>query len=88
MEELTIYLEVSIIGIVILLFIITLLSYRLAKNLKVLILSIAFLIFAIKIMLLLASESLSELQWFGTINALLVFDFIIIIIIYFSLIKK
>ena len=88
MEELTLYLEVSIIGIVILLFLITLLSYRLAKNPKVLILSIAFLIFAIKIILLFVSESLSGLQWFGTINALLVFDFIIIIIIYFSLIKK
>jgi hypothetical protein len=88
MEELTIYFEISIIGIVLLLFIITLLSYRLSKNPKVLILSLAFLIFAIKIILLLASEFISILEWFGTLDGLLFFDFIIVLIIYFSLIKK
>lgn len=88
MEELTLYLEITIIGIVILLFLITLLSYRLSKNPKVLILSMAFLIFTVKIILLLISEYFSSVDWFGTINALLIFDFIIVLVIYFSLIKK
>ena len=88
MEELTLYLEITIIGIVILLFLMTLLSYRISKNPKVLILSMAFLIFTIKIILLLASEYISSVDWFGTINALLIFDFIIVLVIYFSLIKK
>ena len=88
MEELTLYFEISVIGITLLLFIITLLSYRLSKNPKVLILSLAFLIFAIKIIMLLAGEFSKSVHWFGTINALLVFDFIIVIIIYLSLIKK
>ena len=88
MEELTVYFEVSVIGITLLLFIITLLSYRLSKNSKVLILSLAFLLFAVKIIMLLISEFVEFIQWFGTVNALLIFDFIIVLIIYFSLIKK
>ena len=88
MEELTLYLEITIIGIVILLFLMTLLSYRISKNSKVLILSMAFLIFAVKIILLLVSEYFGYVDWFGTINALLIFDFIIVLVIYFSLIKK
>ncbi len=88
MEELTVYFEVSIIGITLLLFVITLLSYRLSKNPKVLILSLAFLLFAIKIIMLLISEFVEFIQCFGTINALLIFDFIIVLIIYYSLIKK
>ncbi len=88
MDELTLYFEVSIIGIVILLFIITLLSYWLSKNPKVLILSLAFLIFASKITMLLASEFFLALQWFGTINAMLTFDFVIVLVIYISLVKK
>jgi hypothetical protein len=88
MEDLTLYLEVSVIGIGLLLFIMTMLSYRLSKNPKVLILSIAFVLFSIKVMLLLASEYIDSLDWFGTINALLISDFIIVIIIYISLIKK
>lgn len=88
MQELTLYLEITIIGIVLLLFFITLISYRLSKNPKVLILSMAFLIFAVKIILLLASEYYSSVDWFGTINALLIFDFVIVLVIYFSLIKK
>lgn len=88
MEELTVYFEISIIGIVLILFILTLLSYRLSKNPKILILSLAFLIFAIKILLLLISELIETMEMFGTINALLFFDFIIVLVIYFSLIKK
>jgi hypothetical protein len=88
MEELTIYFEISIIGIVLLLFIITMLSYRISKNPKVLILSFAFLIFALKIMLLVSSEYFEPMEWFGSINGLLFFDFIIVLVIYFSLIKK
>ena len=79
MEELTVYFEVSVIGITLLLFIITLLSYRLSKNPKVLILSLAFLFFALKIIMLLISEFVEFIQWFGTINALLIFDFIIVL---------
>jgi hypothetical protein len=88
MEELTVYFEISIIGIVLILFIITLLSYRISKNPKVLILSFAFFIFAIKILLLLISHIAEALEWFGTVNSLLFFDFIIVLVIYFSLIKK
>jgi hypothetical protein len=88
MEDLTLYLELSVIGIALLLFIMTLISYRLSKNPKVLILSLAFVLFSIKVMLLLASEYFKSFDWFGTINALLISDFIIVIIIYFSLIKK
>ena len=88
MEEFTVYFEISVIGITLLLFIMTLLSYRLSKNPKVLILSLAFLIFALKVIMLLISEFVEFVEWFGTINALLIFDFIIVIIIYFSLIKK
>ena len=88
MEELTLYLEISIIGITLLLFILTIFSYRLSKNPKVLILSMAFLIFAIKVLLLLASEFFKLLQIVGIINGLLIFDFLIVLIIYFSLIKK
>jgi hypothetical protein len=53
-----------------------------------LILSLAFLIFALKIILLLSSEFFDLMHWFGSINGLLFFDFIIVLIIYFSLIKK
>ncbi|WP_455392397.1 hypothetical protein [[Eubacterium] cellulosolvens] len=88
MEELTLYFEVCVIGISLLLFVMTLLSYRLSKNPKVLILSLAFLIFAVKIIMLLAAEYLDPIQWFGTVNALLIFDFVIVLVIYFSLIKK
>ena len=88
MEELTLYFEISIIGIVFLLFIMTLLSYRLSKNPKVLILSLAFLMFGIKIIMLLASRFFQSIQWFGSIDGLLVFDFLIVLVIYFSLIKK
>jgi hypothetical protein len=88
MEELTLYLEISIIGITLLLFVLTLFSYRISKNPKVLILSMAFFIFAVKILLLLASEFFKILQLIGTINGLLIFDFLIVLIIYFSLIKK
>ncbi len=88
MEDLTLYLELSVIGISLLLFIMTMISYRLSKNPKVLILSLAFLLFSIKIILLLTSIYIGYFDWFGTINALLIFDFIIVITIYFSLIKK
>lgn len=88
MEEITLYLEICIIGICFLLFILTLLSYRLSRNPKVLILSMAFLIFGIKIIMLLTSEYLDPIEWFGTVNALLIFDFVIVLIIYSSLIKK
>jgi hypothetical protein len=88
MEDVTLYLEISVIGITILLFLMTLLSYRMSHNPKVLILSAAFLIFAIKILLLLSSEYFEPLQEFGSINTLLIFDFIIVIIIYSSMIKK
>ncbi len=88
MEDVTLYFEISIIGITLLLFLMTLLSYRISHNPKVLILSIAFLIFAIKILLLLSSEYYKPIQWFGNINALLIFDFLIVIIIYLSMIKK
>lgn len=88
MEELTLYLEICIIGIALLLFVMTLFSYKLSKNPKVLILSLAFLIFSFKIIMLLAAEYFEPIDWFGTINSLLIFDFIIVIIIYSSLIKK
>ena len=88
MEEFTVYFEISVIGITLLLFIMTLLSYRLSKNPKVLILSLAFLIFSVKVIMLLTSGFVELAEWFGTINALLIFDFIIVVIIYFSLIKK
>lgn len=88
MQELTLYLEICIIGICFLLFILTLISFRLSKNPKVLILSLAFLIFSIKIIMLLASEYLDPIEWFGTVNALLIFDFVIVLIVYSSLIKK
>jgi len=88
MEELTIYFEISIIGITLLLFIMTLFSYRMSKNSKVLILSLAFLFFAIKVIMLLISEFIDFAQWFGSIDAVLLFDFIIVLIIYLSLIKK
>jgi len=88
MEELTIYLEISIIGIALLLFVMTLFSYKLSKNPKVLILSLAFLIFSVKIIMLLVSEYFESIDWFGTLNSLLIFDFIIVLIIYSSLIKK
>ena len=88
MEDVTLYLELSVIGITLLLFIMTMISYRLSKNPKVLILSLAFLLFGVKVILLLASEYLEALAWFGSINGLLIFDFIIVIIIYVSLIKK
>ena len=88
MEELTVYFEISVIGITFLLFIMTLFSYRLSKNPKVLILSLAFLFFAVKVIMLLISEFVDFVEWFGTIDALLIFDFIIVLIIYFSLIKK
>jgi len=88
MEELTLYLEISIIGIALLLFVMTLFSYKLSKNPKVLILSLAFLIFSVKIIMLLASEYFESIDWFGTLNSLLIFDFIIVLIIYSSLIKK
>ena len=88
MEELTIYFEISIIGITLLLFIMTLFSYRMSKNSKVLILSLAFLFFSIKVIMLLISEFIDFAQWFGSIDAVLLFDFIIVLIIYLSLIKK
>lgn len=88
MEELTVYFEISIIGITLLLFIMTLFSYRMSKNSKVLILSLAFLFFAIKVIMLLISEFIDFAKWFGSIEAILLFDFIIVLIIYLSLIKK
>jgi hypothetical protein len=88
MEELTLYFEISIIGIVLILFILTMFSYRLSKNPKILILSMAFIFFAVKIILLIASEFHSTFEDFGDINSILFFDFIIVLIIYFSLIKK
>ena len=88
MEELTLYLEISIIGIALLLFVMTLFSYKLSKNPKVLILSLAFLIFSVKIIMLFVSEYFESIDWFGTLNSLLIFDFIIVLIIYSSLIKK
>lgn len=88
MEDVTLYLEISVIGITLLLFLMTMLSYRISHNPKVLILSIAFLIFAIKIILLLSSEYSEPIKEFGSINTLLIFDFIIVIIIYSSMIKK
>jgi hypothetical protein len=88
LDDFTLYLELSVIGIALLLFFMTIISYRLSKNPKVLILSLAFLMFGIKIIMLFASEYFSNVNWFGSINALLIFDFVIVIIIYISLIKK
>lgn len=70
------------------LWIISLLSYRKSKNKKILFVSIVFLLFLLKGVLLSLSIFLIDLQEFLSITFFAVFDLLILLLLFVAVLKK
>ncbi|UCH72302.1 MAG: hypothetical protein JSW62_01785 [Thermoplasmatales archaeon] len=81
MDEITLFLNILIAGFSLLLFIVSIAAYYRLRATKLLLASVAFLAFTVK-GLLLITEILSQDR------LVLVIDLIVLILLYFSIIKK
>ncbi len=70
------------------LLIISILSYRKSKNKKILFVSIVFLLFLLKGMILSISIFLADLQEFLSIAFFAVFDLLILFLLFIAVLKK
>ncbi len=82
------FLTILLAGLSFLLFVVSMLSYRRMGNVKILIVSIAFLLFFIKALLLIGSLVTDTWDEWGMRWELLLFDVIIIVMLYLSIARK
>jgi hypothetical protein len=82
------FLTILLAGLSFLLFVVSMLSYRRVKNVKILFVSIAFLLFFIKALLLLVSVVSNTWDEFGMRWELLLLDVIVIVMLYLSIARK
>ncbi len=82
------FLAVLLAGLSFLLFAVSVLSYRRVKNVKILFVSIAFLLFFIKALVLLVSVISNTWDEFGMRWELLLLDVIVIVMLYLSIARK
>jgi hypothetical protein len=82
------FLVILLAGLAMLLFVVSLISYRRVKNKKILLISIAFLLFFIKALLLITSILANTWSEFGMRAELLIFDVIIVVMLYLSIAMK
>jgi len=81
MDEIVLFSNIIVVGLSILLFIISMFSFYRVKNFKLLFISIAFLVFIIKGLLVLIEYISQDLL-------ISIIDLVIILLLYFSVAKK
>ncbi|MEE9223891.1 MAG: hypothetical protein V3U51_03990 [Thermoplasmata archaeon] len=82
------FLTILLAGLSFLLFVVSMLSYRRVKSVKILFVSIAFLLFFIKALVLLVSVISNTWDEFGMRWELLLLDVIVIVMLYLSIARK
>ncbi len=82
------FLTILLAGLSFLLFVVSILSYRRVKSVKILFVSIAFLLFFIKALVLLVSVISNTWDDFGMRWELLLLDVIVIVMLYLSIARK
>ncbi len=82
------FLTILLAGLSFLLFVVSILSYRRVKSVKILFVSIAFLLFFIKALVLLVSVISNTWEEFGMRWELLLLDVIVIVMLYLSIARK
>jgi hypothetical protein len=82
------FLTILLAGLSFLLFVVSILSYRRVQNVKILFVSIAFLLFFIKALVLLVSVISNTWDEFGMRWELLLLDVIVIVMLYLSIARK
>jgi len=82
------FLTILLAGLSFLLFVVSMFSYRRVRNIKILIVSIAFLLFFIKALVLIGSLATNTWEDWGMRWELLLFDVIIIVMLYLSIARK
>jgi uncharacterized membrane protein YhaH (DUF805 family) len=82
------FLTIVLAGLSFLLFVVSLLSYRRIKSVKILFIAIAFLLFFLKALVLLISVLTNSWDDFGMRWELLLLDVIVIVMLYLSIARK
>ena len=82
------FLTILLAGLSFLLFVVSILSYRRVKSVKILFVSIAFLLFFIKALVLMVSIISNTWDDFGMRWELLLLDVIVIVMLYLSIARK
>ncbi len=82
------FLSILLAGLSFVLFIVSVLSYRRVKSVKILFVSIAFLLFFVKALVLIGSLLANTWEEWGMRWELLLFDVIIIVMLYLSVARK
>lgn len=82
------FLTILLAGLSFLLFVVSILSYRRVKSVKILFVSIAFLLFFMKALVLLVSVISNTWDDFGMRWELLLLDVIVIVMLYLSIARK
>ncbi len=82
------FLTILLAGLSLLLFVVSALSYRRVKNVKILFVSLAFMLFFIKSLVLIGSLLADTWDDWGMRWELLLFDVIIIVMLYLSIARK
>lgn len=88
MNDIELFLEIFVMGAALVILIMTLISYRLAKSSKLLILSTAFILFFIRGLCLLLKNFYSSFENIPTNTYWLGIDFLILICIYAAITRK
>lgn len=88
LNEIELYLEISIMGCALLILAMTLIAYWLAKSSKLLIISGAFILFFIRGLCLFLGNFFETFNDIPANSYWLTFDFIILLLIYFAITKK
>ena len=81
MDEITLFLSILIAGLSTILFIVSMISTARLRNIKFLLVGSAFLVFAIKGLLLFFEFLVQE-------NIAMILDIVIIVLLYFAIVKK
>jgi uncharacterized membrane protein YhaH (DUF805 family) len=82
------FLTIVLAGLSFLLFVVSLLSYRRIKSVKILFIAIAFFLFFLKALVLLISVLINSWDDFGMRWELLLLDVIVIVMLYLSIARK
>jgi len=88
MSAIDIFLEIFVMACSLLILAMTLTAYRLAKNSKLLLISGAFVLFFLRGLFLLLDNFLDIFDNISLNSYWLAFDFFILLLIYFAIIKK
>ena len=88
MNEIDMFLEIAVMGSALLILVMTLISYRLAKSSKLLILGGAFALFFLRGLFFLLSGSVGLFDGIPTRRYWLAVDFFILVLIYLATFKK